>query len=125
MPVSEPLNARPIGLRTASTMTASGMREVSLWSGGGGILRNQHQFPVWRGLLALPGLAYPVERECLAVDRELARGGQLDQPPVGGLGLVPRHVADGESDDGKRLRPDVERAQRRLRPGRLAELHVA
>src|SRR3954447_12170376 len=115
IPVRDPLKARPIGLRTASTMTASGIRKVSLvvWRRAGprparpGILRNEHEFSVRRVLLALPRLARPVERKRLALDRQLPARGQLDQPVVRRLCLVARHVSEGEPDDRERLATDV------------------
>src|SRR4051794_35872231 len=120
IPVSEPLKARPIGLRMASTMTASGMRKVSLSRyGGAPMLRNQHEFSVRRVLLATPGFSGPVKRKRLPFDFQIARRGELEQAVVGRLGLVARDVAEREAHDRERLSADVARAQRRLRTGRL------
>src|SRR3954447_19515226 len=95
----------------ASTMTASGIREVSFVSWrqagaaarGGGILRNEHEFSVRRVLLAPPRLADPVERKRLPLDLQLAAGGQLDEALIGSRGLLPRHVSKGESHDRQGL----------------------
>src|SRR3954447_23616233 len=129
MPMSEPLKARPIGLRTASTITASGMREVSLSGQAAvrrrGTLGDEHQFSVRRVLLAAPRFARPVERKRLALDLQLTARGQLDQARVGGFGLVARDVSQREADDRERLAAYVSGPQGRLGAGRLAELYIA
>src|SRR3954452_5951536 len=126
IPVSDPLKARPIGLRTASTMTASGMKSSpSEWSGGALMLGNQHQLSVRGVLLATPRLARPVKRKCLPFDLQIATGGQLDEPRIGRLGLLLGDVPKRESNDRERLAANVTRPNRGLSAGRLAELDIA
>src|SRR5918999_4823997 len=103
--VSEPLKARPMGVRMASTITASGMETVSCSGHRRRTvpLRLEHELPVRRGGLALPGLGDPLERQRLVLDGQPPRGGVLEHHAVrAGLFLLGRR-AEREPADVERL----------------------